>query len=65
MTDFENTALTIAVGMIANIVSTFDLDFILPVSLIDENMKRAHNRGGLINTKFWWKMPSSEPTKIA
>ena len=42
LTDFENTALTVMVGMIANIVNQFDLDFIIPVSLVDENMKRAH-----------------------
>ena len=57
LTDFENTALTICVGMIANIINTYDLDFILPVSLVDENMKRAHNRNALLDTKFWWKVP--------
>ena len=31
--------------------------------LVDENMKRAHNRDGLLSTKFWWKVPSGpEPT---
>ena len=44
--------------MIANIINTFDLDFVLPVSLVDENMKRAHIRDGLLNTKFWWKLPA-------
>lgn len=57
LTDFENVALTICTGMIANIANTFDLDFILPISLVDENMKRAHNRNGLLETKFWWKLP--------
>ena len=68
LTDFENSALTIAVGMIANVVNTFDTDFILPVSLVDENMKRAHNRDGLLQTKFWWKMPApgqSQPVDFA
>ena len=60
LTDFENIALTVAVGMIANVVNTFDLDFVLPISLVDENMKRAHNRGGLLNTKFWWKLPTEQ-----
>ncbi len=27
----------------------------MPISLIDENMDRAHNRDGLLYTKFWWK----------
>ena len=62
LTDFENSALTIAVGMIANVINTFDLDFILPISLIDENMKRAHNRNGLLNTKFWWKVGAADQT---
>ena len=45
------------VGMIANVVNTFDVDFIMPVSAIDENMKRAHNRDALLETKFWFKIP--------
>lgn len=60
LTDFENSALTIAVGMIANVVNTFDVDFVLPISLVDENMTRAHNRNGLLDTKFWWKVNSND-----
>ena len=52
--------------MIANIISTFDLDFILPISLVDENMKRAHHKNGLLDTKFWWKVPAaSGEAKVA
>ena len=58
MTDFENSCLTVCVGLIANVVNTYDLDFILPISLVDENMKRAHDRDGLLSTKFWWKVPT-------
>lgn len=49
-------------GMIANIVNTFDLDFIVPISLIDENMKRAHIRDGITQVKFWWKVPEADTT---
>ena len=63
LTDFENTALTVMVGMIANIINTFDLDFVLPISLVDENMKRAHLRDGLTDVKFWWKIPTQNQTK--
>jgi glutamate--cysteine ligase catalytic subunit len=48
ITDFENAALTIMVGMISNLVNDFDLDFIIPISLVDENMERAHARNGLL-----------------
>lgn len=40
-TDFENAALTIAIGMIVNLLNTFDMDIIMPISKVEENMKRA------------------------
>ena len=49
LTDFENSALTIFVGMVANIVNHFDVDFVLPITLVDENMKRAHIRDAILN----------------
>ena len=48
LTDYENAALTVMTGMIANLVNDFDLDFIMPISLVDENMERAHARNGLL-----------------
>jgi glutamate--cysteine ligase catalytic subunit len=35
LTDFENAALTVTIGMVANILNTFSLDFMLPISLVD------------------------------
>lgn len=49
LTDFENAALIVLLGQIVNLINHFDLDFIMPISLIDENMERAHFRDGLIN----------------
>ena len=65
LTDFENAALTIAMGMIANVINTFDLDFVLPISLVDENMKRAHLRDALTQGTFWWKIPKEEFANIS
>jgi len=42
-------------GEITNIINHFDVDFIMPISLIDENMERAHKRDGLLTQKFWFK----------
>merc|ERR1712087_751350 len=64
LTDFENTALTVMLSMIANIVNTFDCDFILPISLVDENMKRAHLREAITQVKFWWKVPGVDETEL-
>ena len=55
VTDFENSALTIMVGMLANLINEFDLDFIIPITLVDENMRRAHMRDALSEQKFWFK----------
>ena len=41
MTDFENAALTVFVGMIVNLVNEFSLDVIIPISKVDEGMLRC------------------------
>jgi glutamate--cysteine ligase catalytic subunit len=53
LTDFENSAMVIALGMIVNIINEFDLNFVMPISKNDENMDRAHMRDGLLTQKFW------------
>ena len=50
--------------MLANLVNTFDLDFILPLTLVDENMKRAYQKDALTRGKFWWKCPKGEIANI-
>ena len=42
LTDFENAALTVFVGLIANIINEFSLDFIIPISMVDRNMENVH-----------------------
>lgn len=42
--------------MINNIVAHFDLDFLMPISKIDENMDRAHLVDAASEQKFWFKM---------
>lgn len=56
LTDFENSALIVLLGMINNIINHFDLDFIMPISKIDENMERAHLRNAASTQKFWFKI---------
>lgn len=55
LTDFENSALTVLLGMIVNIINNFDVDFIMPISMIDTNMDRAHKRDAILTEKFWFK----------
>ena len=50
--------------MISNVLNHYDINFILPISLIDENMQRAHHRDAITKEKFWFKtkniFPNSE-----
>jgi len=55
LTDFENTCLIVMMGLLTNVINHFDVDFILPISLCDENMRRAHLRDALLEQKFWFK----------
>ena len=55
ITDYENSALVILLGMITNVLNYFDIDFMMPITKIDENMDRASLRDGLLYQKFWWK----------
>lgn len=49
LTDFENAAMTIMTGMLVNLVTEFDLDFIMPITLVDINMERAHLRNAVVD----------------
>jgi len=54
MTDFENSCLIVTLGLISNIINHFDVNFIIPISMSDENMARAHKRNAIIEQKFWF-----------
>jgi glutamate--cysteine ligase catalytic subunit len=56
LTDFENSALIVLLGMVNNIINYFDIDFIMPISMIDENMERAHKRNAIFKEKFLFKI---------
>lgn len=55
LTDFENSALFVIVGMIYNILNYFDVNFLMDISKIDENMKRAHKVDACSKEKFWFR----------
>ena len=54
MTDFENSCLIVTLGLITNIINHFDVNFIIPISMSDENMARAHKRNAILDQKFWF-----------
>ena len=56
MTDFENAALTVFVGMLVNVINEFSLDFIVPISKVDQNMLICQNMDALLKDKFWFRV---------
>ncbi|CAM9623354.1 unnamed protein product [Ectocarpus fasciculatus] len=55
-TDAENAAFTVFVVLVTRVILAFDLNLYIPLSKVDENMKRAHSRDG-----FWWRMHMAPP----
>jgi glutamate--cysteine ligase catalytic subunit len=64
VTDFENAAMIVLLLMLNNVITNFDIDFIMPISKVDENFERAHSIDGLITEKFWFKTKGSMPSSI-
>ncbi|ODO00057.1 hypothetical protein I350_06681 [Cryptococcus amylolentus CBS 6273] len=52
MTDFENAAFAVFVVLLNRAIVWFDLDFYVPISKVDENMERAHQRNAAAVNKF-------------
>jgi len=54
-TDFENAAFTVVVALCARVILFFDLVFYVPLSKVDENMRRAHARDAVLSQKFFFR----------
>jgi len=54
ITDFENTCLVMLLSMVVNVINYFNVNFIIPINLVDQNMDRAHKRNGILTEKFWF-----------
>jgi glutamate--cysteine ligase catalytic subunit len=55
ITDFENTAFAIFIVLLTRAILSFELNFYVPISKVDENMKKAHKRGAVLNEKFYFR----------
>lgn len=47
--------------MLTNVINNFDVDFIVPISKVDENMERAHAVDGILTQRFWVKTKGCLP----
>jgi len=55
LTDFENAAFTAVTVLLSRALLVFNLDVLIPLSKVDENMKRAHQMGAVTTQKFWFR----------
>ncbi|CAE6440672.1 unnamed protein product [Rhizoctonia solani] len=54
-TDFENAAMALFVILLSRAILKFGLNFYLPISKVDENMKRAQRRDAVRGERFWFR----------
>jgi glutamate--cysteine ligase catalytic subunit len=65
ITDFENAAYVCFIVLLTRVIVTYGLNFLIPISKVDENMKRAQKRDAILNQKFWFRkdlVSQSSPT---
>lgn len=55
ITDVENAALVIFIVLLARATIAFKLNFQSPLTMVDENMDRAHEVDALLAQRFHWK----------
>jgi glutamate--cysteine ligase catalytic subunit len=55
MTDFENAAFATVIVLLTRVLMAFDLNLYVPMSLVDENMRRAHARDAVNSQRFWFR----------
>ena len=56
LTDYENAAFAVTIVLLTRVILAFDLHLLMPLSLVDENMDRAHGVDACAKAKFWWRM---------
>lgn len=55
LTDFENAAYTVFIVLVTRVIITLDLNLYVPLSKVDENMRRAHARNAATEGKFFFR----------
>ncbi|XP_076456980.1 glutamate--cysteine ligase catalytic subunit-like [Babylonia areolata] len=55
LTDFENAAYTVFIVLLTRVILSYKLNFIIPISKVDENMKTAFKRDGVLEGKFYFR----------
>lgn len=60
ITDFENAAIVCFVVLLTRVILSYKLNFLIPISKVDENMQKAQKRDACRAEKFWFRKFSSK-----
>ncbi|TNN00069.1 hypothetical protein fugu_013101 [Takifugu bimaculatus] len=55
LTDFENAAYVVFVVLLTRVILSYKLDFLIPLSKVDENMKVAQKRNAVLEGMFYFR----------
>ncbi|CAM9753113.1 unnamed protein product [Ascophyllum nodosum] len=55
LTDFENAAFAVFIVLATRVILALDLNLYMPLSKVDENMRRAHERNAATEGKFFFR----------
>ncbi|MBN3309500.1 GSH1 ligase, partial [Amia calva] len=55
LTDFENSAYVVFVVLLTRVILSYKLDFLIPLSKVDENMKVAQKRNAVHEGMFYFR----------
>ncbi|XP_030747860.1 glutamate--cysteine ligase catalytic subunit [Sitophilus oryzae] len=55
VTDFENAAIVCFVVLLTRVILSYQLNFLIPISKVDENIQNAQKRNALKDQKFWFR----------
>ncbi|XP_028334703.1 glutamate--cysteine ligase catalytic subunit isoform X3 [Physeter macrocephalus] len=55
LTDFENSAYVVFVVLLTRVILSYKLDFLIPLSKVDENMKVAQKRDAVLQGLFYFR----------
>ncbi|KAG5885191.1 Glutamate--cysteine ligase [Gonioctena quinquepunctata] len=54
-TDFENAAFVCFLVLLTRVILSFKLNFLIPISKVDENIEKAQKRNAVKEEKFWFR----------
>ncbi|KAI9434747.1 glutamate-cysteine ligase catalytic subunit, partial [Russula earlei] len=62
MTDFENAAFAVFIVLLSRAIMSRNINFYIPISKVDENMRRAQQRDAVNKARFYFRREIFTPT---